>query len=100
MSYAEKLWAIGFITLCGILIFRHNKKSVGDEKAYIFVSNHNSYLDSTGIGWSIPRPFKPLGKIEMTKVPLFGYLYKHAVVVIDRKSPESRAESVKNLNRS
>ncbi|MFT7297997.1 MAG: 1-acyl-sn-glycerol-3-phosphate acyltransferase [Sphingobacteriales bacterium] len=97
MSCAEKLWAIGFMTLCGVFIFRHNKKSVGKEKAYIFVSNHNSYLDATGIGWSIPRPFKPLGKIEMTKVPLFGYLYKHAVVVIDRKSPESRSESVKKL---
>ena len=38
-----------------------------------------------------------LGKSEMTKVPLFGFIYKNAAVLVDRKDAIKRAKSLKIL---
>jgi 1-acyl-sn-glycerol-3-phosphate acyltransferase len=35
-----------------------------------------------------------LGKAEMTKVPIFGFVYKKAVVTVDRSDAAHRAKSV------
>ncbi len=35
-----------------------------------------------------------LGKAEMTKVPIFGFIYKNAVVTVDRSDAAHRAKSV------
>ncbi|MBK8312455.1 MAG: hypothetical protein IPL04_17675 [Chitinophagaceae bacterium] len=43
----------------------HNKK-----RPYIFVTNHISYLDSAMIPKAYRQPIRPLGKIEMSKVPV------------------------------
>lgn len=66
-------------------------------RQYIFVSNHISYIDSAVAVKAYRQPVRPLGKIEMSKVPLFGFIYKKAVVGVDRSSPENRAESIRIL---
>jgi len=38
-----------------------------------------------------------LGKSEMAKVPLFGFIYKNAAVLVDRKDAIKRAKSLKTL---
>lgn len=35
-----------------------------------------------------------LGKAEMTKIPIFGFIYKNAVVTVDRSDAAHRAKSV------
>ena len=37
---------------------------------------------------------RALGKIEMGKVPVFGFIYRKAIVTVDRSSPSHRAKSV------
>ena len=70
---------------------------VKPNTAYIYVCNHSSYLDPIAVVLAIPGSFKPLGKIEMVKVPVFGLIYRKVVVLIDRASKESRARSVEEL---
>lgn len=70
----------------------HDKK-----KAYIFVSNHISYLDAAIIVKAYRQPFRPLGKVEMAKVPVFGFIYRNAIVTVDRSSAANRAASVRIL---
>jgi 1-acyl-sn-glycerol-3-phosphate acyltransferase len=41
--------------------------------------------------------FRILGKSEMAKIPVFGFLYRNAVVMVDRSSTEKRAASVQKL---
>lgn len=41
--------------------------------------------------------FRILGKSEMTKIPVFGFFYRNAVVMVDRSSAEKRARSVQKL---
>ena len=70
----------------------HDKK-----KHYIFVANHISYLDAPIIVKTMRQPIRVLGKIEMSKIPLFGFIYRNAIVTVDRSNPENRAKSVRIL---
>ncbi len=91
------IWGWIFCILSFYRIRTQNKSVIDPQKAYIYVSNHNSYLDAVAIVLAIPGSFKPLGKIEMVKIPLFGIIYRRVVVMIDRASKESRAKSVEEL---
>jgi 1-acyl-sn-glycerol-3-phosphate acyltransferase len=91
------LWADCWFFLIGmphpkIYEARHDKK-----KAYIFVSNHISYLDAAIIPKAFRQPVRPLGKVEMSKIPVFGFIYRNAIVTVDRSSPDNRAKSVRVL---
>ncbi len=92
-----KVWASIFSVLCFFPVRTRGRKTLNTDKACIYVCNHNSYLDAIAVVLSIPGSFKPLGKIEMVKTPIFGMIYKRVVVLIDRKSQESRARSVEEL---
>jgi 1-acyl-sn-glycerol-3-phosphate acyltransferase len=67
------------------------------SKPHIFVGNHNSYMDIPPIVQLKHQPIKPLGKFESSKIPIFGWIYKEAVVMVDRSNPEKRAQSLRNL---
>jgi 1-acyl-sn-glycerol-3-phosphate acyltransferase len=66
-------------------------------KPYIFVSNHISYIDAAYLVKVFRQPVRPLAKIELSTVPIFGFIYKKAVVVVDRSSPQNRALSIRIL---
>ena len=53
----------------------HDKK-----KSYIFVSNHISYLDAAILVKAYRQPVRPLGRVELSKVPVFGFIYRNAIV--------------------
>jgi len=82
-----------------IFIFHRNyyEQPLDKNKQYIFVANHISYLDAPMIVKVLRRPIRALGKTEMAKVPVFGFIYKYAVVRVDRVSAENRAKSVRNM---
>lgn len=65
--------------------------------ACIFVANHISYMDIPAVVKALNQPIRILGKSEMAKVPVFGYIYSRAAVMVDRSSAENRAKSVKIL---
>jgi 1-acyl-sn-glycerol-3-phosphate acyltransferase len=67
------------------------------QKQYVFVANHVSNLDAAFLVKVIRQPFRPLGKIELVKVPVFGYIYKVAVVTVDRGDASHRSKSIRNL---
>ena len=93
-----RFWARSWFTLIGIWQrniydqFRPERK-----QQYIFVANHISYLDAAVIVETILQPFRALGKAEMAKIPIFGYIYRICAVNVQRDSPESRARSVRQL---
>lgn len=92
-----KIWAWIFSVLCFFPIRIRGRERLDPDKACIYVCNHNSYLDAIAVVLAVPGSFKPLGKIEMVKTPIFGMIYRRVVVLIDRKSQESRARSVEEL---
>src|SRR6185503_8225637 len=91
------LW--GDIWFLLVFIFHKNyfEQPLDKSKQFIFVANHISYLDAPIIVKAIRRPIRALGKTEMGTVPVFGFIYKYAVVRVDRGSAENRAKSVRNM---
>lgn len=73
--YFLKCWAWTF-SLLTFLWFSAGGKKINTSRAYIYVGNHSSFLDAVAIVICIPQAFSPLGKIEMLKIPVFGWIYK------------------------
>lgn len=67
------------------------------NKPYIFVSNHLTYFDAAVIVKTYRQPVRPLGKKEIANVPVFGFIYKNAIVTVDRENAEDRTKSVEKL---
>ena len=89
-----RCWSWGFSIPTFFWVKTINQHIVNRNLPHIYVGNHGSYLDAIAVCLSIPQYFSPLGKVEMTKIPVFGLIYKRIVVLIDRSSKESRAQSV------
>jgi 1-acyl-sn-glycerol-3-phosphate acyltransferase len=87
-------WADLWLLLIGIYHKRIVEQEMKEGQSYIFVSNHNSYMDIPQMLKAIRRPLRILGKAEMGKVPVFGIIYNAAVVPVLRGSAEARAKSV------
>lgn len=91
---ACKAWADAW---CFLVFIRH--KNIYEQKprkhqSYIFVANHISYIDAVVIPKAVRQHLRALGKVEMAKIPVFGFIYKYAIVTVDRSSAANRAKSV------
>jgi 1-acyl-sn-glycerol-3-phosphate acyltransferase len=95
--YACIVWAdIWFF----LIFIRHKNiylEKLKEGRSYIFVANHISYLDSAVIPKIFRHPVRPLGKVEMSKVPIFGFIYKNVIVTVDRSNAANRTKSVQVL---
>jgi 1-acyl-sn-glycerol-3-phosphate acyltransferase len=68
------------------------------EHPCIFVFNHISYMDIPVLLCAFRyQRIRVLGKAEMSKIPIFGFIYKNAVVSVDRSDVAHRAKSVQVL---
>ncbi len=95
-----KIWASVWYVFLGV---RHQEiHEIEHEKSqqYIFIANHNSYMDIPPIVLIAHSPLRILGKYESSKIPLFGWMYKQAVILVDRSNPERRAQSVRELKQA
>jgi 1-acyl-sn-glycerol-3-phosphate acyltransferase len=95
--YACIAWADTWCFFTGIYHKNIFKEKLAPGRSYIFVSNHISYMDSAIVPKTLRHPVRPLGKIEMSKIPIFGLIYKNVIVAVDRSSAEHRAESVRTM---
>lgn len=95
--YACMVWADVWMAM----VFIHHKniylQKLRKGQSYIYVANHISYLDAAILPKTIRHAVRPLGKVETTKVPVFGFIYKMSIVSVDRSSPENRIKSVITL---
>ncbi|HEY0898671.1 MAG TPA: lysophospholipid acyltransferase family protein [Sphingobacteriaceae bacterium] len=89
-----RIWAWLFSTLSLFHCRIRNKALSSSEQAFIYVANHSSFLDAVMLVRALPQSFKPLGKVEMAKAPIFGMIYRKVVVMIDRSCKESRDKCV------
>jgi 1-acyl-sn-glycerol-3-phosphate acyltransferase len=92
--YWSKVWlgVIGMrVTVMGTKV---------ENPRHVVVLNHISYLDTIAIFPAIRGYFRPLGKKEMSKIPVVGFIYRQIVIMVDRSSQQSRAKSMRLMWRS
>ncbi len=61
----------------------------------MFVANHTSMTDIMLMFYTTKNPFVFVGKKELARIPLFGYIYKRTCILVDRGNPKSRVEVFK-----
>ncbi len=86
-------WMGVYMPLVFCPVFRKGKKNFKKGENYVVVINHNSLADIPVSSPWIPGPNKTLAKVEMSRIPLFGIIYKCGSVIVDRKNENSRRES-------
>jgi 1-acyl-sn-glycerol-3-phosphate acyltransferase len=78
-------------------VIRKGKQNFKKGEQYVVVLNHNSFIDILVSSPMIPEPNKTLAKIELSKIPFFGIIYKSGSILLDRKKENSRRESVTKM---
>jgi 1-acyl-sn-glycerol-3-phosphate acyltransferase len=92
-----KAWSWVFSMLTYIRYDITGRENIKKGKAYIYVSNHTSFLDLPGIALTIRGQFRPLAKKELLKIPVFGWITRATCVVVDRSDHDSRKKSLEHL---
>jgi 1-acyl-sn-glycerol-3-phosphate acyltransferase len=94
----SRVWADVWFFLIGIYHKNIFESALDKSKQYVFVANHISYLDIPTIFKAIrKRSIRVLGKAEMKKVPIFGFIYSRGAVMVDRNNSAVRTKSVLQL---
>lgn len=93
----SKLWMQFFFFITGCSLKIKGKENFIPGKKYIVVCNHNSLMDIPVSTPFIPGANKTIAKIEMSRIPLFGLIYKRGAVLVDRKDKDSRRDSFKKM---
>lgn len=94
----SRFWTKAFFFFLGIRYISSYQCELSKDTSYIFVSNHISYLDIPMMLLATKtHPVRILGKAEMGKIPVFGFIYKMGTVSVQRAIPEKRKQSVDQL---
>lgn len=96
IKYA-RVWMGFYLFMIGCPLTVRGSENFKKDENYIVLCNHNALIDIPVSSPAIPGGNKTIAKIEMAKVPLFGYLYKTGSVLVDRKSDASRKESYNKM---
>jgi len=88
-------WWARLILIFAFLPFRVERRgNLRKDRQYIFCPNHFSYLDIPTMGLN-PVNTLFVGKNDMEKIPLFGFMYRKLHITVDRSKLKSRGETLK-----
>ncbi|HEX5024699.1 MAG TPA: lysophospholipid acyltransferase family protein [Agriterribacter sp.] len=90
-------WGDMWFPMVGILHKNIYEAPHDKKRSYIFVSNHISFLDAAIVVKTHRLPVRALGKEETAHIPVFGYIYKNAIVTVNRENAADRTRSVRIL---
>lgn len=88
--YLNRLWGKIFFFIVGIKLEIEYEFVPNKSKNYVFCANHFSYLDIATMGVILDNYYAFVGKHDAGNVPLFGYMFKHLHISVDRENAKSR----------
>lgn len=92
-----RIWMGVYLPLTFCPVKRKGKHHFAKGENYVVIINHNSLMDiPVSTPW-IPGPNKTLAKVEMSRIPLFGIIYKAGSILVDRQKENSRRESIMHM---
>jgi 1-acyl-sn-glycerol-3-phosphate acyltransferase len=91
-----KWGAATWLKACGATVKVTGLEKLDYERAYVFVSNHRSYLDTAAFFFYAGRKMGLVAKKELLKTPVFGQGLSFVnIIAIDRTNPERAVASMK-----
>ena len=96
----QVLWSRSVLWFLLVPITVTGKEHVNPKQSYVFVANHQSFLDVFAMyGW-LPNNFKWLMKKEIRKVPFVGTACDVAGhIFVDRSNPRAALQSVELIKK-
>ena len=88
-----KLWGTLTFSLAFIPIKIIHKSESKRKGLCIYCANHTSYFDIPTLFHAIPGYFSIIGKAELNKIPLFGWMFKQLYIPVDRKTKKGRLDA-------
>lgn len=89
----NRFWAWSFFRLAFLPLKIDHRFEIDPKQQYILCANHFSYLDIPTLGL-FPKALKFVGKSQLGKIPLFGFMYNRIHISVNRSSFRSRAKSL------
>ncbi len=87
---ARNIWAPFILFGSGFYLKIKYKNELPKGTSYLLVANHTSYIDPFVMLRVSKNPFVFVGKKELVRIPIFGFIYKRAAIMVDRSSSKSR----------
>ena len=96
----QVMWSRSILWLLLVPIKVTGTENINPKQSYVFVANHQSFLDVFAVyGW-LPNYFKWLMKKELRKVPLVGTACVVAGhIFVDRSNPRAALQSVEMIKK-
>lgn len=85
----NRIWAWIYFPIIGMPWNVEYRQKLDPKKRYIFCPNHFSYLDIAIMGLNEHNTIF-VGKSQMEKIPLFGYMYRKLHITVDRDKLSSK----------
>ncbi len=85
-----KAWAKTILFVMGFKIALEEEQFLEKEKSFMFCPNHTSMIDVFVMLAITKNPFVFVGKVELTKIPIFGFFYRRTCIIVDRSDSKSR----------
>ena len=90
------LWSDFILFFMGMIPIKNKKLVTKPNTPYIFVANHISMIDVMLLVSTVRKnPLVFIGKKELEKIPIYGYIYKRTMILVDRSSNESKKQVFK-----
>ncbi len=86
-------WMRIYMPLVFCPVHRKGKEHFKKGQVYVVVCNHNSLMDVPVSTPGVPGVNKTLAKYEMSRIPLFGMMYRIGGILVNRKDEASRKHS-------
>jgi 1-acyl-sn-glycerol-3-phosphate acyltransferase len=93
--FLNKLWAYLVFGVCFLptkVVYRYRPSN---RKRYVYCANHSSYLDIPTLAFALPGYFMFIGKASLTKLPLFGYMFRNLYIPVDRANSRSKVDTIR-----
>jgi 1-acyl-sn-glycerol-3-phosphate acyltransferase len=86
-----RLWARVILIGMGFRYSIKGTENFEEGKSYMLVANHTSMTDIMLMLLAVKNhPFVFVGKKELVKIPVFGFIYKRVCILVDRENSKSR----------
>lgn len=92
-----QIWMGIYMPLVFCPVTHRGRENFKKGKNYVVTLNHNTIADVPVSSPGIPGPNRTLAKIEMSKIPIFGYIYKAGSILVTRQDAQSRKESIDKM---
>lgn len=93
--YLNRLWANVALFLVGIKTQIEGIDNLDIDKQYVYCANHFSLLDIVSFGFA-PHSVVYVGKSDLAKIPLFGFMFRKLHVTVNRSSPTNSYKALHN----